>query len=677
MSSYNNIEKIKYASADCVVTLREYVIFEDERAEEKYVVFKFSNNVSQQLLGMEFEVSQYDIDNNLVEKSVVIYNKFLAKPDEPFVPNAKLKVNYACKRLSVRLVQAAFDRFIWKEGKYLDNSYKFEHYARDEDTEAAKRFPAKDIKVKEQKPAPAPKKRKKGLPFTAKNTTRKNIARFPGVFNFFVCILIFAAIGLSIYFFNAKATAFTLDNFDLKIVDGNAKTVSVTGYAGEDTDLTIPAKIGDYTVIKIDENAFKNSEITSVRFNSSKLYIESCAFYGCENLKTVFATGEVTVKGEAFENCSRLESVTLPNSTLLIGCLKGCNSLTYLEYKSTDAKTVDDLFSDNAPKNLKVVTDGNAPDEGDGGDGGSSFTYDPNATYEYGFLSDKNVAGYYQYDNYETVNGEIITVNPKGSPDLVLKEGVKGVSEKVYSQLGVFTSLKIEGDTYISPEAAAAFENVYSLDVARPESVIQSLNFFVNAKNLSLPCYKDVPLVDQYPIGGVYLDRLEIKSTPECTIIPDNAFNDIAAGEIVVAEGFTYCGTNILSDNLNVYSITLPRGINYGNGVIGYGCDNLFTVDVYLDDFNTRYDDFNLSYDYTWNLTVRTDVLNGYGYLENSYYNLKKLEIHAQSAEYTLFDFVFGDIYTEPRNYPTVYLDLAYEFDDFRTYYKEDRIIDI
>ena len=63
-----------------------------------------------------FEVSQYDIDGNLVEKSVVIYNKFLSKPNASFVPNAKLKVNFAFKTLSVRLVQAAFDRFLWKEG---------------------------------------------------------------------------------------------------------------------------------------------------------------------------------------------------------------------------------------------------------------------------------------------------------------------------------------------------------------------------------------------------------------------------------------------------------------------------------------------------------------------------------------------------------------------------------
>ncbi len=429
MSSYNNIEKIKYASEDCVVTLREYIVFENERAEEKYVVFKFANNVSQQLLGMEFEVSQYDIDNNLVEKSVVIYNKFLAKPDKEFVPKAKLKVNYLCKSLSVRLIQAAFDRFIWKEGQYLDNSYKFEHYARDEDTEAAKRaYPVSEAKVTEPKPAAAQKPRKGRLPFVAKNATRKNIARFPAVFNFLVCVAVIAAIGASIYLFNAKSTAFTLDNFDLKVIDKGAKTVTVTGYAGDETSITIPSKIDDYTVIGISENAFAETEIKSVKFNSSSLYIESCAFDGCENLKTVSATGAVTVTVNAFRNCTNLETVTLPKSNLLTGCLKGCTRLSYLEFKSTDAKTVDDLFSGTAPKNLTVVADGKAPD---GGDGGSDFVYDPAATYSYGELNGKGVAGYVDHKEYETVNGEIITVNPNGSTSLVLTEDVKSISEAV------------------------------------------------------------------------------------------------------------------------------------------------------------------------------------------------------------------------------------------------------
>ena len=49
MSSYNRVEKIKYAKDPTdVVSLDEYIVFENARAEEKCVVFKFSNNLNQQ-----------------------------------------------------------------------------------------------------------------------------------------------------------------------------------------------------------------------------------------------------------------------------------------------------------------------------------------------------------------------------------------------------------------------------------------------------------------------------------------------------------------------------------------------------------------------------------------------------------------------------------------------------
>lgn len=204
MSSYNKIEKIKYTKPTSeVVNLEEYIVFENERAEEKYIVFKFINNVNQQLLGMEFEVRQYDIDNALVQSSVVVCDCFLAKANEEFVPESKLKIDYACKTISVKLVRAAFDRFLWDNGEYKDNSYKFEHYYRDETA---------------GKPAPAParperkkKERKAKKKFALVNQTKKNIARFPAVFLAFVFILVCAFVGFSIYLFRENPARYDLD----------------------------------------------------------------------------------------------------------------------------------------------------------------------------------------------------------------------------------------------------------------------------------------------------------------------------------------------------------------------------------------------------------------------------------------------------------------------------------
>lgn len=225
MSSYNNIVKIRYsekqADAD-VVKLEEYIIFEDERAQQKYIVFKFVNNINQQLQGLEFEVNQYNLDNELVEKSIAIYDKFLAQPNEPFVPNAKLKVNYACQSISIKIVKAAYDRVIFDNGKFLDNSYKFDHYFDDafdignkkEDAKeggaqggkggknkkvAKRRAKGGEVSVKGSAPkkgvvlADLPKMGKKS--FAIENETTRNRAKFPTIFNIIAIVASLAFVG--------------------------------------------------------------------------------------------------------------------------------------------------------------------------------------------------------------------------------------------------------------------------------------------------------------------------------------------------------------------------------------------------------------------------------------------------------------------------------------------------
>ena len=60
MSSFNNITKIKYnQNQSDPVSLCEYVLCSDTN-NKKVVVFKFKNNLNQQLSEIKFEVFQYD-----------------------------------------------------------------------------------------------------------------------------------------------------------------------------------------------------------------------------------------------------------------------------------------------------------------------------------------------------------------------------------------------------------------------------------------------------------------------------------------------------------------------------------------------------------------------------------------------------------------------------------------
>lgn len=333
MSSFNNVTKIKYTgNSDDLVTLNEYILFEDDRNKRKYVVFRFINNVTQQLLGMRFEVSQYDLDGNVIEKSVVIYNKFLAGAEEDFVPKAKLRVNYDCKSISVRLIEAAFDRFIWKEGEFEDNSYKFDHFYRDEKLiEENKKLLEKQKKPKKEKKEPKKQKKSK-RPFILRDSTRRNFARFPVVFNVLAFVIVLAFTLATLLIFKNDSKQFTYMNYYLREISGS-DDVAICGYEGSDTDLVIPATLGSYKVTKIDSNAFRNSRITSVTINAD-VTVDGNAFVDCSRLTKVTSDYLVNVMEKAFLRCEAVTEVTMPHAYFYEGAFAGSVNLKNASYSN-------------------------------------------------------------------------------------------------------------------------------------------------------------------------------------------------------------------------------------------------------------------------------------------------------------------------------------------------------
>lgn len=340
MSLFNSIEKIKYAdNLSDAVSLEEYIVFGNEKAEEKYIVFKFSNNVDQKLLGLKFEVSQYDMNDNLIERSVVIYNNFLAKANSSFVPKAKLKVLYACKRISVKLLQAAFDRVLWNEGEYVDNTYKFEHYARDE------KYIEETERPKAEPPKPVSKKisRDETERFRAKNVTKKNIAVFPKVFYWITSILLVVAIGVTIWLFPKYSKTFTLEGYDLQTVsDGN---VRIVGYEGNEERISVPQEIGDYKVVAIGDGAFRRLSARMLTLPESVTSIEAGAFRKMDNLKTIRCGSHgVTVAAHAFDEIKSLVTFEMEGAKLMKNCFYGCSNLSQIIFSETDVDKFAELF---------------------------------------------------------------------------------------------------------------------------------------------------------------------------------------------------------------------------------------------------------------------------------------------------------------------------------------------
>ena len=121
------------------------------------------------------------------------------------------------------------------------------------------------------------------------------------------------------------------------ITDEENKQVELSGYEGEKPSgtLNIPATVTrngiEYSVTSIGNYAFDGcSNLQSVTIPNSVTSIGNSAFKGCSRLQSLTIPKSVTSIGNyAFDGCSNLQSVTIPESVTTIGihAFSGCSSL--------------------------------------------------------------------------------------------------------------------------------------------------------------------------------------------------------------------------------------------------------------------------------------------------------------------------------------------------------------
>ena len=158
-----------------------------------------------------------------------------------------------------------------------------------------------------------------------------------------VIAMIIMAVVATLAFSGTIASAETSGDFTYTVKDGKA---TITKYNGTATNLTIPSTLGGAKVTTIARNSFTgNNTIVNLTIPATVTSIDSvasydqdeAAFYACKKLQTVTfveGTSDAYIGDYAFENCVALLSVDIPGNYVSIGhgAFANCSMMTSMKF---------------------------------------------------------------------------------------------------------------------------------------------------------------------------------------------------------------------------------------------------------------------------------------------------------------------------------------------------------
>ena len=150
------------------------------------------------------------------------------------------------------------------------------------------------------------------------------------LWNFLTLLLVFCRLSLlrwvPVWAFGVSSTCWKIEqvkessDYTYRVLSDN--TVEILKYSGAESNVTVPDKIDNKVVKCVGYGAFaENENIVGVTIPAQVTDLQYGVFASCANLETVtFKAGSKLQKiaARAFENCSKLQSISLPDSVQTI-----------------------------------------------------------------------------------------------------------------------------------------------------------------------------------------------------------------------------------------------------------------------------------------------------------------------------------------------------------------------
>ncbi len=255
------------------------------------------------------------------------------------------------------------------------------------------------------------------------------------VFCFVVTVIIVGVSSVYLYF--------TWGVGDFKTIDGSEKgTVIITAYIGTDTDVVVPNRIRGKKVIAIDNSAFTETDITSVKIGD---YVKSIGI-------------------NAFQYCSKLKSVDMGKAVKSVGdaAFSQCPELSEVKF-SPNLEKLGVVIFNNDPKLTTIDLNGNENFIFDNG-----IIYSADMTILYETLATADLSNYSCPDTVVDIRGMAFYAQDE-LKSINLNSGLKSIPEGLFIDCTGLTEITIP-DTVVSM-GALLFTGSAITTVKIPDSV--------------------------------------------------------------------------------------------------------------------------------------------------------------------------------------------------------------
>ena len=299
----------------------------------------------------------------------------------------------------------------------------------------------------------------------------------------------------------------------------------------------------DGDVTKIGDRAFDHcSSLKSVTIPDSVTTIGDSAFYYCSGLTSVTIGDSVTtIKYGAFAHCSNLISITIPDSVTTIG------NLVFYQCSRLTSVTI--------------------------GDSLTAISYAA-------FRDCYRLTDIYLGNNVTTIGGSAF-YNCSSLTSVTIPDGVTTIEEETFYNCSSLTSITIHDSvTTIGDSAFSGCSSLTSVTIPDNITVIEAGTFGGCSGLTSITIPDGVTKIGSSAFSGC--SNLTSVTIPDgVTTIGGSAFRDCRSltsitipDNITVIEAVTFCGCS------SITSITIPDGVTKIGSSAFSGCSNLTSVTI-------------------------------------------------------------------------------------------------